>query len=231
MSTARQGKIARLPFVIREELNNRLLDGEAGAKILPWLNTHPVVIKILAEDFEGLRVTDSNLSDWRLGGYADWMKRRERVDYTKEMTRVSMQLGKAAAGQINEGSAVMLSTQIMELLESVADGKREIDLEAVGALTTHLSKLRAGDDSKKIIEQNERRLRQNDQKIELLEKRFKLMQEQFLVRTLDAGVMAKVSAIAGDHSLDNAAKIAALRKVYFSDVDQLEASGDVKLPD
>ena len=84
---SRKGKIARLPLAIREELNQRLLEGQSGGKILPWLNARPEVQAILAEDFEGLRVNDNNLSEWRRGGYAEWIARRERLDSTRELAR------------------------------------------------------------------------------------------------------------------------------------------------
>lgn len=44
MTTARTGKIARLPVAIREEVNRRLLDGEPASKILPWLNGLPDLV-------------------------------------------------------------------------------------------------------------------------------------------------------------------------------------------
>ena len=79
--SARQGKIARLPFAIREELNRRILDGQSGRVILRWLNADPAVKKLLPEDAEGLNVTDSNLTSWRQGGYEDWRKQREHIEF------------------------------------------------------------------------------------------------------------------------------------------------------
>jgi hypothetical protein len=39
----RNGKIARLPAAIREELNQRLLEGEQGKPLVAWLNGLPKV--------------------------------------------------------------------------------------------------------------------------------------------------------------------------------------------
>jgi hypothetical protein len=39
----RNGKIARLPAATREELNQRLLDGERGKHLVLWLNGLPQV--------------------------------------------------------------------------------------------------------------------------------------------------------------------------------------------
>jgi hypothetical protein len=69
---SRTGKIARLPKLIRDELNQRLENGADGPELLAWLNALPEVQRVLAEKFHGRPLTKHNLSDWRRGGYADW---------------------------------------------------------------------------------------------------------------------------------------------------------------
>ena len=61
----RNGKIARLPQVIRDQLNHRLDDGEPGGGLLEWLNTLPAVQAVLAAEFGGSRINAQNLSNWR----------------------------------------------------------------------------------------------------------------------------------------------------------------------
>jgi hypothetical protein len=68
----RNGKIAHLPFQIREELNIRLANGEPGNKLVEWLNTHPAVIEVMNNCFGGRPVSEQNLSEWRNGGYEQW---------------------------------------------------------------------------------------------------------------------------------------------------------------
>ncbi len=50
---ARNGKIARLPREIRDELNRRLENGVQGLPLLAWLNAQPEVLGVLARDFGG----------------------------------------------------------------------------------------------------------------------------------------------------------------------------------
>ena len=69
----RRGKIARLPLAVREELNTRLRNGEEGAQLVLWLNGLPAVQEILAAKFKGKAISECNLSNWRAGGYADWL--------------------------------------------------------------------------------------------------------------------------------------------------------------
>src|SRR5262245_724088 len=116
---SRKGKIARLPHAIREELNRRLLEGQAAGKLLPWLNGLPDVQAILGEDFEGLDVNDQNLSEWRKGGYAEWLRRRERLDHTRELSRLSVDLAKAGGGNLADGAAGILAGRLMDILEQL----------------------------------------------------------------------------------------------------------------
>jgi len=69
--SASNGKIARFPDELREELNQRLADGESGCQLVNWLNTLPTVHAILDTHFEG-RPIYQNLSERRQGGYAEW---------------------------------------------------------------------------------------------------------------------------------------------------------------
>src|SRR5579871_5420064 len=68
----RNGKIARLPVAIREELNRRIENGEQGVRLVEWLNTLPEVKAVVQTDFEGVAITEMNLSYWKNGGFLDW---------------------------------------------------------------------------------------------------------------------------------------------------------------
>ncbi|MEI7819473.1 MAG: hypothetical protein WCK55_01045 [Verrucomicrobiota bacterium] len=73
----RLGKIARLPRQIREELNRRLSDGEVGKRLVHWLNTLPEVQAVLAAEFGRRPINEQNLSDWKQGGFEDWLRHQE----------------------------------------------------------------------------------------------------------------------------------------------------------
>ena len=53
MNKPRNGKIARLPRVVREQLNRRLQNGEQGKTLAAWLNSLPAVVVMLATEFDG----------------------------------------------------------------------------------------------------------------------------------------------------------------------------------
>ncbi len=73
----RNGKIARLPKEIREQLNRRLENGWRGKKLVDWLNALPEIKEVLREEFHGRAISEQNLSQWREGGYADWLRHQD----------------------------------------------------------------------------------------------------------------------------------------------------------
>jgi hypothetical protein len=73
----RNGKIARLPHDVREELNVRLERSEPSPQLLAWLNALPAVREFVRREFGGEPVSKHNLSQWRLGGFQDWLIRRD----------------------------------------------------------------------------------------------------------------------------------------------------------
>lgn len=79
----RNGKIARLPKTIRQELNHRLDNGAQAPELLPWLNALPEVQSVLAEFFNNQPISKHNISDWRRGGYQDWLRHQERRQWVQ----------------------------------------------------------------------------------------------------------------------------------------------------
>jgi hypothetical protein len=73
----RNGKIARLPREVRQELNQRLEQSEPSPQLLEWLNALPEVKKVLRDDFDGVPISKQNLSQWRQGGFEEWLAREE----------------------------------------------------------------------------------------------------------------------------------------------------------
>ena len=62
--TIGNGKIARLPQIIRDELNRRLDNREPTAITFEWLNVHPETQPVLNAEFGGRRINQQNLGNW-----------------------------------------------------------------------------------------------------------------------------------------------------------------------
>lgn len=121
MPHARNGKIARMPAEIRREVNQRLLDGHSGPKILAWLNALPVVKAVLQSDFDGEAVSPQNLSDWRSGGYQAFLHEREQVDQAKTLAQFSMDLATASGEEMAKGAAAIAAGKLLSMIESAPD--------------------------------------------------------------------------------------------------------------
>jgi len=113
MNLTRNGKIARLPDGVREELNRRLLNGERGNKLVDWLNALPEVQSVMAEDFDGCAVRPQNLSEWKQGGYADWLRQQEALKMLKQLASAETEPFEAAHGSIAEKTAAWLAARYL----------------------------------------------------------------------------------------------------------------------
>jgi hypothetical protein len=194
---ARQGKIARLPQPIREKLNARLLQGDPASKILPWLNALDETKAVIEEDFEGLRISDQNLSEWRKGGYQDWLKRRDRLDHTRELAQFAVQLAKANKGSIAEGAIAIASGHILELLEA-CDGS--LDPESVGDLLNTLAKFQSSEAAKNRTELDREKLKRLDQQIALEKKKFQLQTGELFIKWFEDKRAKDALGSSGSHS-------------------------------
>src|SRR5206468_3282012 len=80
----RTSKIARLPRKTREELNQRLDNGQQNKLVLQWVNSLPEVQALLAAEFEGEAITKQNLNKWKKSGFRNWQLRQAALDFTQD---------------------------------------------------------------------------------------------------------------------------------------------------
>jgi hypothetical protein len=137
----RNGKIARLPRGVREELNGRLENGEPGVGLVEWLNGLPAVQQVLREQFGGRPINEQNLSEWKGGGYRDWQEQQEKRVMLRQLTEEAGELTEAAGGlEASRGLVPVLTAELAlaarEGLQELTDPKerRRWLLEALAAL-------------------------------------------------------------------------------------------------
>jgi hypothetical protein len=142
---ARNGKIARLPLHIRNELNRRLCEGEPGVKLVDWLNGEVTVW--LGNDFEGrpIRITEQNLSEWRQGGYQDWLRHEEAREFMQDLAEQAGELDKAADGKsISDRFGALLAVDMARLAKKFLDTETDAEKrwERLKEISKELSRLR-----------------------------------------------------------------------------------------
>src|SRR6266403_6134643 len=91
MNSTRNGKIARLPLAVRQEFNRRLDEGEQGKKLVAWLNGLPAVQAIVTTEFGGKPIREQNLSEWKQGGYRDWLAKQEALEIAERLREDAME--------------------------------------------------------------------------------------------------------------------------------------------
>jgi hypothetical protein len=117
----RRGKIARLPGVIRNELNHRLHNGALGKELVPWLNSLPEVQPALKERFAGRAITEDNLSEWRRGGFRDWQDQQERRARIRELSADYQNVDpEQNAARLNSHTQEALALELAEELELIS---------------------------------------------------------------------------------------------------------------
>lgn len=175
---ARNGKIARLPKVIREQLNQRLADGEAGETLLEWLHAQPEVLEVLIRDFEGRPILKQNLSDWRRGGFRDWEARQERIETVRRIAEEADDIESAAAELPDRLSAIVAErfASLIAATASVKDWSKP-------RLRAQLMELCGGVASLRRFDQGVARLKLEREQLDLKKAELALAQEAQTKRT------------------------------------------------
>jgi hypothetical protein len=107
-SGRRNGKIARLPRATRDMINKMLDDG------LPY----HVILEELGEAGEGINT--QNLTNWKQGGYQDWVKHQELIERIRIQTEFAIDLlrqtGDVNPALVTEACHMVAATQLLQNL-------------------------------------------------------------------------------------------------------------------
>jgi hypothetical protein len=122
---ARNGKIARLPRSVRNQLNERLERSEPGPRLLAWLNALKEVKKVVQNDFAGVPISKQNLSEWRQGGFEEWLARRDLCEDARDVTQLAEEMD-------DEDSQMVLADDVAQVLAArfgslIANWNGEVD--------------------------------------------------------------------------------------------------------
>lgn len=174
LSMARTGKIARLPQSIRAELNLRLRDGVPASKLIPWLHGQEAVLRVLDEEFNEEPISPQNLTEWRQGGYQDWLRQIEKLEARREQQEYFLNL--AALGKNTmDASASIVAGEMMTLFEDIDIQQQKLLIaenpenliDFIGAL----AKLQSVAVKNRTVDQNDKKLSQNDRRLNIEERR------------------------------------------------------------
>jgi len=135
----RNGKIARLPLAIREELNRRLQNGEKGRRLIAWLNEQPEVQAVLTAEFKGQPISAANLTSWKEGGYRTWEHDQSKLEGLALLAEQARVLHGVAPDNVAEQMSFFVTVNMaldMQRMEALPDGpdKARMQRELLGSL-------------------------------------------------------------------------------------------------
>ena len=125
----RNGKIAKLPYSVREELNLRMDNGEDGGFLLEWLNGLPEVHESLTTSFGGVPVSKQNLCEWRQGGFREWQIRQELISHASELSDCGRDMDQVVDRPLLAGDLVAVVAAHYAGLLNTWDGEAEPKFE------------------------------------------------------------------------------------------------------
>lgn len=196
---ARQGKIARLPFAVRDQLCEKLSDGIPAREVCAWVNALPAWKEARAKYGYGADISEQNVSDWRSGGFVDWQAERAKVQHLRAVAESACHIAAATGGDPAAVGSRILAGRLTELLESLDD-------QQAPELARALAALRRGENDAQRLELDRSRAELQRQALELERERFRRQTcEMFLKWHEDQ----RATAIA-DGPGANAEKISAL---------------------
>jgi hypothetical protein len=182
--SSRNGKIARLPFEIREELNHRLMNNEPAKSIVAWLNGDSTVRHCLEALFEGRPMTEQNVSEWRQGGHEEWLAERS---FLENICQLSERAARVSLTDIGAEHLLMVITasyadllQKWDAMPEIAFNRRLIVLQNLA--TTALAM---------------RRSEQRDTKLKLDRDRLEILRQGLREKFLASSPSSKTRSVAG----------------------------------
>lgn len=135
---ARNGKIARLPRFVRDELNERLECSEESPQLLDWLNALPEVQKVVTDAFGGVPISKQNLSQWRLGGFQEWLARRDLLENARDLTQLAEEMNHECEQSVLADDVAQVLTARFGSLIANWDGEVDEKFEAKSRVLNRL---------------------------------------------------------------------------------------------
>ena len=208
-SKATRSKIGRLPWCVRNKLNERLRDGVGAQKLLPWLNRH-----IKAPDSS---ITASNVSDWRKTGYRAWLEERAKVAYLRDFTNVSEHVASATEGNPAVVAARLLAKHVLGVAGKLAQGD-DIDANVLSQLTKAIGMLNSSEAEARKLDIQNKRVELKEEEMLLNKAKFRRQSAELFLEWLEDREVVAIAKGGGSRE-DKIAKI-------LEHMDKMEAVED-----
>ncbi len=187
-----------------------------------WLNSLPKVQALLKADFEGRSITESNLSEWRQGGYREWQVQQETIEAVRNMDVDSSALVKASKTPVIDLLTRRLAARYVVATQTLnrPNGEGAIDVKLLHGFCRDVVTLRRSDQAAERLEIERGRLKLERDQLH------KMRDEEFLRRAWARH--KEVLAYIGKR-LDQRESL--YRSLLADDANSQEAGGQAELPE
>jgi hypothetical protein len=118
-------------------LNQRLERSEPGPQLLAWLNALKEVKRIVKAEFGGVPISKQNLSQWRRGGFQEWLARQELWAKLRDMEAFAKDLGAERDNVVADDVATVLAAHYAALM-ATWNGRPDAKFEAAARVLNGL---------------------------------------------------------------------------------------------
>lgn len=204
---AYRSKIGRLPFALRNELNERIRDGEVGTKLVAWLNSTKEFKAVQkAEKCEPINA--QNLTEWRGAGYKAWLADQDKSAWLRGATDLALMIAQQTGGSAADIGTQIAAGQMVNLLESA-------DEETLPELAKALAKIRSEETKAKKVGLDAEKNTLDRERLNLDTAKY---QRETCKLFIEWRKNKQALEIADDRALDSDAKTEALGKLMFGDL-------------
>jgi hypothetical protein len=145
-------------------LNRRLLDGESGGSLVNWLNSIPAVEIALLREFDGRPITEDNISQWRSGGYREWLCHKDASSQFAELAALAGDSHGASRTRIVDYASTLLAALYSRALALSDAGDSPPDLRELNGISHALAALRNTDQNSDRVDIERRRFDREETK-------------------------------------------------------------------
>jgi hypothetical protein len=196
------------PLAVRNLLNEQLLDNVSGPVIIARVNK--------AAELKGAAaITLQNLSEWRAGGFADWLAGQEKVERVKQLSELAFRMAEKSGQGIS--AAAIAGGQVLSILEDFdVETQRALMMEKPENYLDLLGKiaaLRKGEADSERARQTAEKLALDRQRLELERAKFERTTAELFLKFYNDRAARDIAADDGEKTV----KIDKLRTLMFGE--------------
>lgn len=185
---ARKGKVARLPFEVREVINEMMRDGATATELNAFLKKKGHAT-----------LNGTNWTNWRHGGHQDWLKEQDRLDIVRKKHE-------SIRRELAAGGFSVLDKAIFDTASALADSDLSPDKVAYA-----IASLKGSVATDRKVEIADRRAHVAEKALALAEDKFELHTCELFLKWYDNQKAREIAEGKGAQTV----KVGKLRELIF----------------